>query len=155
MDSAAVRSGRIPVRLTCQVGHICIAHSALPAAVFTHLFRVPHPDAFHLPPSVPPQLIALLPLSFPGMYIFRSWVIKPAPEGMCWNRISLILPCPQCIHIQIHTSTRMIVSTRAHTKAELSFLHSVYLKHLIIVKKKSNAHCSIQYDIMRHISGFF
>lgn len=43
--------------------------------------------------SVPLHLPCHL-CSFSSMYIFRSWVIKSAPAGMCWNRISLILPCP-------------------------------------------------------------
>lgn len=39
---------------------------------------------FYLPPSISPS----------QAYIFRSRVIKSAPEGMCLNRISLILPGP-------------------------------------------------------------
>lgn len=55
--------------------------------------------------SVPLQLPGHA-LAFSSMYIFRSRVIKLAPAGMCWNRMSLILPCPHratktqiCIHI--------------------------------------------------------
>lgn len=47
-------------------------------------------------PSVPPGYPPSHHLSSTSMYIFRSRVIKPAPEGMCLNRISLILPCPHC-----------------------------------------------------------
>lgn len=84
--------------------------------------------------SVPPQLPCLfpflpLPLPFPSMYIFRSRVIKSAPAGMCWNRISLILPCPHCAtKTQIRINTCMCVTTHAHTNALFSSLPFVFTK---------------------------
>lgn len=85
-----------------QTGHVCISHSSLFAAVFIHfvLQSTLLPSQLHL--GHPPSHL----LSFPSMYIFRSRVIKSAPEGMCLNRISLIPPCPhRAAKTQIRTST--------------------------------------------------
>lgn len=64
-------------------------------------------SSFSVPLKLPGHTLA-----FSSMYIFRSRVIKLAPAGMCWNRMSLILPCPHratktqiCIHIFEHACT--------------------------------------------------
>ena len=114
MDMTVVKSGHIPARererLMRHTGHICISQSALFAAVFIHFVPGFSSSSSYSSPPVPPRLPALLPLSFPSMYIFRSRVIKSAPEGMCRNRISLILPCP-------HRTTK----TQIHTNAGFTF----------------------------------
>ena len=110
-DWTSVKSGHIPARKKWErpmrhTGHICISHSALFAAVFIHF--VPQLSTTH---CLPPPLLSLLgcALPFPSMYIFRSRVIKSAPEGMCLNRISLILPCPH--HTAQNTNTNMQTQT--------------------------------------------
>lgn len=121
MDMTVVKTGCIPAcsqeRLTRHTGHICISQSALFAAVFIHF--VPSSSTHRLSyPAAP--LLSLLgypashPLFFPSMYIFRSRVIKSAPEGLCLNRISLILPCP---HPATKTQTRTITCTSITTRA--------------------------------------
>lgn len=71
------------------------------------------PSSAALPPTLSP---------FPSMYIFRSRVIKSAPEGMCLNRISLILPCPHhSAKTRICTNTCTSVTKHANTNASLSF----------------------------------
>lgn len=99
----------------CQAGHVSIALSALLAVDCIHFFPRSSPRCF------PPPFLSLLgcPPCFRSMYIFRSRVIKSAPEGMCWNRIPLVLPCPH-----YHTNTSMIIGAHAHTNASVSvFLH--------------------------------
>lgn len=72
-----------------------------PLLYFLQFSSILFPILFLLPPLLP-----FLP--FPSMYIFRSRVINSAPAGMCWNRISLILPCPHCAaKTQIRINTCM------------------------------------------------
>lgn len=130
MDMTVVRSGQIPVRerQTNMSGrthlHLSFCFICCSFHPFCSWFLTPLPSTSL---SVPPQLPALLPLSFPSMYIFRSRVIKSAPEGMCWNRISLILPCPHlATKTQIRTNTCTTITTHAQTNAPFFFFLSVY-----------------------------
>lgn len=72
----------------------------------------------------PPPFLSLLscPLSFLSMYIFRSRVIKSAPEGMCWNKISLILPCPHYASKTSNTQWHVHVMSQAYIHTQI--LHS-------------------------------
>jgi len=107
----------------------------------TILFLILHPSALLLP-VLPlllllpfllpfcPHSTTLLPSLFPSMYIFRSRVIKSAPAGMCWNRISLILPCPHgATKIQICIKACMSVTAHAHTNVPFSFFFHFSFKH--------------------------
>lgn len=80
------------------------------------------------PPS-PPPLLSLLGypashhLSFPSMYIFRSWVIKSAPEGTGLNRISLsYCPAPTMLLKQKYTIACMSITKHANTNGQSAFL---------------------------------
>lgn len=73
-------------------------------------------------PSLPRSLLvlSLLPVSPSVACIFRSRVIKSAPERMCLYRISLIFPCPYCTtKTRIFRNARMYVGANAFTQAKI------------------------------------
>lgn len=77
------------------------------------------------PPPAPPSLpwsllvLSLLPISPSVACIFRSRVIKSAPERMCLNRISLIFPCPYCAtQTRIFRNARMYIGANAFKQAK-------------------------------------
>lgn len=74
-----------------------------------------------IPPSLPRSLLVLsfLPVSPSVACIFRSRVIKSAPERMCLYRISLIFPCPYCTtKTRVFRIARMYIGTNAFTQAK-------------------------------------
>lgn len=89
-----------------------------------------NPAAFLLPfcPSSATLPPTLHPLAFSCMYIFRSRVIKSALEGMCLNRISLIVPCPHhTTKTQIHTQHMYVCNITCKHKQLICFLSFCFL----------------------------